>query len=235
MNEEGGSPGGGSAPPPAVPPASTAATPPVETAIPVSQLKAVVSEAFGELRNGLFADLRKAGALGKEKPSAESPATPTPPSAAAPAQTGLSMADVEAMLEQDRAITRAQIEHKLNDAQVRRMKSALKADKPEDVGTWATAYLSDMGLVRTETPTTTTTTASTPALPGGPPISDKGSPAPGGVTNWEREFADNPLGMSEAARALMDAKHGTEKARRMRIEAAQRQGERISVVANPQR
>lgn len=230
MNEEGGSPGGGAASPaPALPPASTAAAQP-EPAIPVTQLKSVIGEVFGELRNGLFADLRRAGALKKDEPAP----TPAPQSAAAaaPAPTGLSMADVEAMLERERVITRVATEHKLTDAQVKRMKGMIAAEKPDDVSGWVSAFVTDMGLVR-QTTDQPPTTAPTQLPPSGPPLSDKGSPAPGGVVNWEREFAENPVAMSPAARAAMDAKYGYEKARRMRIDAANAPGgqaERLKVV-----
>lgn len=231
MNEEGSSPGGGVPPvvAPATPPASPGATPPAEPAVPISQLKTVIGEVFGELRNGLFADLRKAGALGKEKPVPE-------PSAAAPASPGLSMADVEAFVSRDRVLTRVEIENKLTVEQSGYMRAALKEIDPSELPAKAASYLTAMGLAKGAEPTPSTPAAAVVAVPAsGPPISDKGSPAPGSATNWEREYAENPIGMSPAARAAMDAKYGVEKARRMRVEAAQRQGENIRVTATPQR
>lgn len=71
--------------------------------------------------------------------------------------------------------------------------------------------------------------APVPVAPAGPPISDKGSPGPGFTATWEAELAENPVGMSTAARRMMDAKFGAEKARKMRLEAAQSQVERIRV------
>lgn len=101
-----------------------------------------------------------------------------------------------------------------------------KVQKPADDSAWFDQKAARFGFNKGQpaAPTAATATQATvPQVtqPAGPPISDKGSPAPGGVTNWEREFAENPVGMSAAARSLMDAKFGVEKARRMRVEAAQ--------------
>lgn len=189
----------------------------------------MVDEKIDTKQNAAFAKLRKDGLLGKDKPSSESTATPAPqsPPAAAPTSMGLSAADVQAIVDRTTAITRVQVENKLSDAQVKRMRSALETEKPEDVSTWVSTYLTDMGLVRTAESNPATPTSQ--PQPTAAPISDKGSPAPGGAVNWEREFAENPVGMSPAARALMDAKHGAEKARKMRVEAGQAQMARMKV------
>ena len=112
------------------------------------------------------------------------------------------MSDVEALLERERVITRVATEHKLTDAQVKRMKGLLSAEKPEDVSGWVSSFVTDMGLVRTNEPSTTVA-APVVVQSTDTPISDKGSPAPGGVVNWERELAERPLSMSPAARAAM--------------------------------
>lgn len=226
MNEEGGSPGGGSPPAPAAPPAVPTA-PETPAALTPDQVKGLVGEQLKAFQNEFFANARKAGLLGKEKP-ADPPTPPQSSPAAAPASTGLSMTDVQALLDRNTVLTRVQIENKLSDAQVKRMRSALETERPDDPGSWATTYLADMGLVRT-TETATQVIPVPQPQPNGHPISDKGSPAPGGVVNWERELAENPIGMSAAARAAMDAKHGAEKARKMRLEAAQSQAQRIRV------
>lgn len=242
MNEEDGSPGGGSAPPsaPASPSASNGATPPAEPAVPVSQLKAVIGEVFGELRNGLFADLRKAGALGKDKTVEQPNSPPSPPlqpsPAAAPASSGLSAEVVQAMIVQERVFARAEAEHKLTDGQIEWMRSALKGVPADELPTKANAFLRSMGIVKgASEPSPATTTATVPVQPTSAPISDKGAPAPGGATPWEREFAENPIGMSAASVNAMFAVHGAEKARRMIVEAGLRQAERIKVAVKPQR
>lgn len=229
MNEADGSPGNGApaAPPaPAEPPAPPAAPAPTP-AVTVDQVKSLMTEMLGGFKNEFFANARKAGLLKKE----ETP-PPTPPaSPAAAAPTAISLADVESMLERERVITRVATEHKLSDAQVKRMKSMIAAEKPEDVGGWVSAFVTDMGLVKAaEQPVPPTPQPQ----PNGHPISDKGSPAPGGVVNWEREFAENPIGMSAAARSAMDAKHGRDKAIKMRLEASQAQAARIKVTTAQQ-
>lgn len=229
MNEADASPGGGVAPAsPAESPAAIAT--PAPAIVSPDQVKSLINETLSGFKNSFFAEMRKAGVLGKEKPAPESPTIPTPasPTAAAPAPTGLTEAVLEARLEQERVLVRAQVENKLTDAQVKRMKLALKAEQPEDAAAWTSAYLTDLGLVRTPEQATQVTSIPQPQ-PTGQPISDKGSPAPGGVVNWERELAENPIGMSAAARSAMDAKHGADKARQMRLEAAQAQAARIKV------
>ena len=233
-NQEGGSPGGGAEPP--APAAPTAQTQGTQQAAPLdiaNVVKDVVGEALAaampKLRDGIFADLRRDGAFKKGKDEPAQTASPAPAGS-------LSMADVEAMLERERVITARATRHDLSDAQIRRMKAALSGVEASQFASEADAFLNDLGLAKASQPATATTTATqtaqapaVPSAPAQPPISDKGSPAPGGVLDWEREFAENPIGMSAAARQRMDAKYGVEKARRMRVEAAQRQAEQIRV------
>lgn len=113
----------------------------------------------------------------------------------------------------------------VDDDKIDDLFALFKVQKPADDGQWFDEKAARFGFNKGQSAAPTAQTASAtapnvPVPPVGPPISDKGSPAPGGVTNWEREFAENPIGMSAAARALMDAKHGVEVARRMRVEAA---------------
>lgn len=236
MTEEGGSPGGGAAPPAPEQPAAS----PVPSAEVLDQMKSAMNEVIGGFRteltswkNGIFADLRKSGALGKAQPT-ETPPTPSPAPTptAAPASASLTMDQVETMLEQTRVIERASVENGLTDAQVKRMKGALKAEAPEDVASWTKAYLADMGLVKAPA-TPTNPTAPNPSVSPStqPPASDKGSPAPGGVVNWEAEFTRDPLRMSPAAKAAGEAKHGKEKFTKMRLEriAAMANGIRVTV------
>jgi len=233
MTEEGGSPGGGAVPP--VPPAPDAAPKAPEQPAPLTAdtvatiVATAVDAKLKAFENGLFANARKAGLLGKDKSAPDSSATP-PASAAAPASTGLTEADLEARLEQERVITRVQVENKLSDAAVKRLKSAMRAEKPDDVSSWTSAYLADLGLVRqAESPTPA---PSAPVVPNVAPISDRGSPAPNGAVGWRYEL-NNPIGMSAAARAQMDAELGVEKARRMRLDAARNQASTLKVAFGP--
>jgi len=234
MNEEGGSPGGGAVPP-APPPAPAATGTPAPEPLTADKVASLITEKFTALENALFAKARKSGMLEKDKPAPESPATPAPqpPIATAPASSGLSLADVDALIEQERVLTRTQLEHKLSDAQVKRMKSALKTEKPDDVGTWTTAYLADMGLAKQSDQTSSTTTQTVAVIPNTAPISDRGSPAPNGATGWRYELTSNPMNMSAGAKAAMNAELGEEKARKQRLEAARGQTQRMTVVVNP--
>lgn len=183
---------------------------------------ATVDAKLKAFQNEFFANARKAGLLKKDE-------APAPASAAAPASTGLTITEVESLLERERVITRVATEHKLTDAQVKRMKGLLAAEKPEDVSGWASSFVTDMGFVRTnaETPTTTV-----PIAPNAAPISDRGSPAPAGAVGWKYELS-NPIGMSAAARAQMDAELGVDKARKMRLEAARNQASTVRVSVGP--
>ena len=228
MNEEDGSPGGGSVAPvqPAPTAAPTAPESPPLTADSVATIVATAVDAkLKAFENGLFANARKAGLLKKDEPVS------APGSAAAPASTGLTAAEVESMLERERVITRVATEHKLTEAQVKRMKGLLSAEKPEDVTGWVSSFVTDMGFVRPSEPASH---APVPVVPSAAPISDRGSPTPNGATGWRFEAA-NPIGMSKESRAAMDAELGAEKARKTRLEAARAQAETLRVVRNPQR
>lgn len=233
-NAEDSSPGGGRSPAPEPEPAASP-EPTGDSGTAAEPLEAVVAKAVAsalaaeipKLRNGVFADLRRDGALKKEK-TVPQPTAPTPQGAPAPVG-GVALADVEAMMERERVITTRQAKLDLSDAVVRRMRSALQGVDAGQYAAEADSFLSDLGIGKRTTNAEPATAPVVPASPAQPPISDKGSPAPGGVLDWEREFAENPIGMSAAARQRMDAKYGADKARRMRLEAAQRQAENIKV------
>ena len=236
MTEEDGSPGGGAAPPA---PAPSPAAQPAPEGDPLVQIKSAMNDVIGGFRteltafkNSIFADLRKSGALGKDKPG-ETPPPPTATPAAPAVSATLTMDQVESMLEQTRVLERASVENGLTDAQQKRMRLALKAEAPEDVATWAKTYLADMGLAKSTTTPTPTPPNPAPGIQPStaPPVSDKGSPAPGGTVNWEAEFTRDPLRMSPAAKAAGEAKHGKEKFTKMRLEriAALASGIRVTV------
>jgi hypothetical protein len=232
-NEQDGSPGGGSSPAapaaPAAPPSGGNGGAPPPPFDPGS-IKSAVVEAFGELRNGLFADLRKAGAL---KPDKQNEATqqPAPSSASpAPAANGVSLDDVKRLLGVKDAAAMLRYERGASPAQIRHFEQMCEFTRPDDPATFAKSWADDLGISKAAPATAQPAQApAIPTAPAQPPISDKGSPAPGGVLDWEREYAENPIGMSPAARQRMDAKYGAEKARKMRLEAAQRQAEQIRV------
>jgi len=228
-NEEGASPGGGAAPAQSQPAAQQGAQPAAAT-IPVDAIEGIVTKAVAaalpELRNGIFADLRRDGAFKKDKPT-EQPAAATATSAPA---AGLSVADVEAMLERERVIASRAAKHDLNDNVVRRMKSALQGVEASRFAAEADSFLSDLGLVKAPTAQPAATTQPAQPQPSNPqPLSDKGPPAPNHHSPWKLEFQENPIGMSVAARRAMDAELGADKARSMRLDAARQRAEGIRV------
>jgi hypothetical protein len=102
----------------------------------------------------MFADLRRAGVLGKEKEQgsgggAPAGAAPTPPSSGtspAPPVTE----EVQRIVDRQRAFDRATGGVQMSEGARKRMESAFAAEKPEDVAGWAKAYLGDFGLVGAE-------------------------------------------------------------------------------------
>jgi hypothetical protein len=223
-NEEGASPGGGAVPPAPVEPQAQA-EPPVTMSALKELLGTLKTEIVTEAKNGVNADLRRAGVFKKTKDDEPPPSA----AAAAPATTGLSAAEVQAMLKRDRVVTTRSMKHELDPAKVRWLESALQGVEPERLDEVADSFLNELGLAKAAA-NTAPQPPSPQIQPGAhAPISDKGSPAPGGVLDWEREFAENPIGMSPAGRQRMDAKYGAEKARQMRLEAARAQADRIRV------
>lgn len=222
-NEVDASPGGGADPSsPSAPGAQTA--PPATPVIPVDAIKTAIAEALTTALpaaiNGHFANARRNGDLKKDK-STEQPTAATT-SAAPPA--GLSVADVEALIERERVIASRAAKYDLNDNATRRLKAALTGVDPSSLAAEADSFLADLGLVKAPTQQTAATAPVVPSQPSNPqPLSDKGAPVPGGVLDWEREYQENPIGMSAAARRAMDAKYGADKARAMRLEAARSQ------------
>jgi len=178
MNEADSSPGGGGTSAPASPAATAGAGSPVAPS--TTDITSAVAAQLAEFKNGFFADLRKAGALKQEKPTVEHP----PPGAmpqqlpGSPSASGLSMADVESMLERERVITARSVEHRLTDAQVKRMKSALAGTSVDAFAAEADSYLSEMGLVKAPTaaPAASSTVTSSVA-PAHPPAAAPAAPS----------------------------------------------------------
>lgn len=224
MNEaDGGSGNGAQLAAPAPAPTAAPTAPEQPPAVTIDQVKGLMTEMLGGFKNAVFADLRKSGALKKDE-------TPQPQPAAAPASTGLTAAEVQQMIDRRDAVTRAEVELKLKPETVKRMRAMVEAEKPDDPGAWVSSFVTDMGLVRA-TETATQAPAPAPvAVPSAAPVSDKGSPAPGGVVGWRLELATNPINMSVAARQQMNAELGEEKARKQRLEASRGQAERMKVI-----
>jgi hypothetical protein len=219
MNEEGASPGGGASPAPVESPAATqgAAVPTID----LNAIKGAVAEAFGELRNGLFADLRKTGALDKPKPSPTAPAAASvpveAPGAPGPAP-GMTAADLHRELARDRAFFRATDSAGLTDEQARFVEETYRAVNPPDPATWATTFLKTMGLGPKSPPTQASAPVAAPALaanPSQPSFTDKG-PAASSVARDPLAIIQNDprKANSDDFRRLV-AQHGQAKASEM--------------------
>lgn len=200
-----------------------------EKSLPQSQVNALIAKARREGYESAAKRLQPPTQTPAAMPAPVAPTNGDPLAALAAMQTRL-----DEMEMRTRYVPLA-VRAGWDDAQTEDMFDLYRTQRPQDTASWIQEKTQKFGLGRASpNPHPTSTQSQTqlttiPAVPSQPPISDKGSPAPGGVLDWEREYAENPIGMSSAARQRMDAKYGPEKARRMRVEAAQRQAEGIKV------
>lgn len=172
------SPGNGAPVAPAivVDPAEPAA--PTPAATPTVDAKAIAAE----VRDSLFAELRRAGILEKSKV----PAAPKSPDSAGVAADPLKLRAL------DRALTRTGLADKLSDTQYRRAERDFVAEDPSDADTWAKDYFHGFsGSPATVQPAVS---ASQPAIappaqtPSGPPQSNRGAPPAAKVSLDETPF-----------------------------------------------
>lgn len=128
MQEADASPGSGApAPAPTEAPAQGAAP------APAIDVNAIVTQ----VRDSMFAELRRSGVLGKEKPKAKTSDEPPTP------------VNYRAL---DRAVARHPHAQKLNDAAYTRLERAYAAESPEDAGQWLKDYFEGMGVAETSPP-----------------------------------------------------------------------------------
>lgn len=95
---------------------------------------------MGDLRNGIFADLRKSGVLKSEK------SAPAQPEATQNSAQPNANQDVAAMFARQRAFDRAVGAAGLNDEQASLLEGMFQSMRPEDPGQWATSVIKTMGL-----------------------------------------------------------------------------------------
>ena len=207
MNEADSSPGNGAPAEPAAPaePTATPSAPAVDLDSLVARIAGIVDEKILASQNATHAALRKAGVFKQEKPAEASPSQPAAPAAA---QSGLSMSDVEAMLERERVIASRAARHNLTEAQTRRLQSALSGVARESLGEEADSYLSDLGLVKTP-PATPQQPA--PTAPAKPNISDRGTASPTDTRDFEGVLNSRPLEMTGHDIESLTLKHGYDK------------------------
>lgn len=170
---------------------------------------------LGEFRNGIFADLRKAGALKQDK----QPDAPQPTQATAPAASGISMDDVKRLLDVRTASERMRHERKATDAQLRTFEKMVEFEKPADVVSFAASFFDDLGIGKAATPVTQPPTATpalaAPAATPQPSVIDRGPPTPGVNRDVDSILESAPLTLTEHDVARLKAKHGTAKAREL--------------------
>jgi len=220
MNEADASPGNGAPVAPAVPAEPTAApTAPVfDPDALVARLMGAFDEKLAAHQNATNAALRKAGVFKQDKPVEHPMSAPTPqqaPGAPTPtASTGLSMADVEALLERKDVIATRAAKHGLNETQKKRFESAMAGVARDALHAEADAFLADMGLVKAPTPTPATQTQA-PSQAAKPNISDRGTAAPTDMRDSEGVLNSRPLEMTAHDVDALILKHGHDKGLQM--------------------
>lgn len=226
MNEADAGSGNGAqaAPPVTAEPTAAPTAPALDADALLSRFASVVDERIAaseaRIKNSTFAELRKGGHLKQEKP--QDAASQLTPSAPAAAQAGLSMADVEALLERENVIATRAAKHGLNEAQARRLKSALSNVPRESFATEADSYLADMGLVKSQAtpqPAAQQQAQATPA-PAKPNISDRGAAAPVDSRDHNGVLNSRPLEITGHDMDQLTIEHGHDKGLQMFQERA---------------
>lgn len=177
------------------------ATAPAGKAAPFSPEQQAVVDAIVKQRLERDRAQRPKDPSAKAAPEAKSP------------NGSISAADVQRLLNRERALTRAATAAGLNDRQLERMGTAMANDNPDDAAAWGAAYLADMGIGKatvTTQPSTTTTTP--PAVSTTQPAKVETSTVNGGVIDlWglssEQLNAMGPSGIREAFEKVIA--HGT--------------------------
>lgn len=186
--------GGGSgapAPTPTPAPGQTPAPTPAPTpdpnaapaGTPQAQGAALSPEAIAQIaagvRDGVFAELRKAGVLGNTNPKPKPTPAPAPNGDPNAAATPPDISELRAL---DRALTRAGRTN-LDETAYRRLERSFTEERPANVEQWVTDYFQGFGVpaaaASAQTPATPAP-AGTPApgAPNGQPsASDRGAPA----------------------------------------------------------
>lgn len=220
MNEEGSSPGGG-APTPA--PESPAANQGAPAAAPsIADIQSAFAAQMADLKNAIFADLRRAGALdNKAKPSAPPTAVAQAPveapAASAPAN-GLTASDLQRELARDRAFLRATASAGLSDEQAAFVEETYRAVNPSDPAAWANTFIKTMGIGHKPA---TQQAAPAPAAPVAAipnpanNISDRGPATAGDVRDVKTFVQTRPMEMSSTDFERLQLKEGREKALRI--------------------
>lgn len=220
LREGEGDKAGGTVPPPTDPPPTPPPAPAPQPIVFTPEQQAHIDRLVGSARKE-----GRDSAIKQQPPAL----APQPPPQAPPAATvealQQQMADMQMRNEFDRLFVRSGI---ADDAE-QDVFDLYKSQKPTDKQAWFETKKKTFGAKQSQTETTTTVITAPNGTPNTPPISDKGSPAPSGVVGWRLELAQNPIGMSAAARQQMNAELGEDKARKQRLEASKGQADRTRV------
>lgn len=96
-----------------------------------------MKDMFAEFKNGIFADLRRSGAMNKKKEQKqEHKIEPSD--------------DIQSLMARERSFERATSGKNLSENALKRLERAFHADSPDDVSVWVSEYLSDFGLSDSE-------------------------------------------------------------------------------------
>jgi hypothetical protein len=215
MSEEDSGSNGSAPPPPPAEPTATTPAPALDLDALVTRLSGVMDEKIAASQNATHAALRKAGVFEKAKPSDPTPTT-QPTQSAPSAQAGLTHADVDARFELERVIATREGKYGLNEAQARRLRSALSGVPRESFASEADAYLNDMGLAKAPpAPIAIATPSPAPVVPAKPNISDRGAAAPTDLRDSDGVVNSRPLEMTGHDVDSLILKHGHTKGLQM--------------------
>lgn len=218
MNEADSSPGNGAPVESAAPAAPTAnqPAPAIDLDALVTRLSGVIDEKVKASQNATHAALRKAGVFKEDKPAEQAPTTPAQPTPSAPvaAQAGLSMADVEALLERKGIVASRAAKYGLSETQAKRFEAAMSGVPRESLQAEADSYLNDMGLAKAPPPPVPAQTQAQ-AQPAKPNISDRGTAAPIDTRDTDGVFNSRPLEMTGHDFDAFVTKHGQDKGLQM--------------------
>ncbi len=218
MNEADASPGGGAVTVAPAEPTAAPTAPSLDVDSLMSRLSGVIDEKLAAHKNSTFAELRKAGAFKQDKPQGEPSTAASQPTQSAPAvvQAGLSMADVEALLERKGTVASRAAKYGLSDAQTKRFEAAMSGVPRESLPSEADAYLADMGLAKAPPqPATQPAAQAAPAQPAKPNISDRGSASPTDMRDSTGVLHSRPLEMTGHDVDDLILKHGETKGLQM--------------------
>lgn len=206
MVPEDASPGsGGGAVPPSTPE-------PQAQGAPAAVSRDELAQMLDGFKNGLFADLRKAGVFGgKKEQEAERPKAKSdqPP----PQQ----QQDVDQAMSRQRAFDRALRGTNLSDDAAAMMERAFRADAPEDVAGWVKTFLGAFGLAGAGGSSPPRQEPSQPPVDGRPPVTDV--PAPAGLAPSD---VRDPYSLTEDDVAMMIRRDGVRVTGQKLMEAARR-------------